>query len=222
MIRISKIPLHRPLQSVRFTVNAQIQRRFLNIEPMKVEDLKSGKYNRSLYFALSMTIGLVAFNYVYFEHFHEPPIYRLTADKFFPFKLIEKLDMTHDTALFRFEAFVPEAATSALPIPSHVIVKDDSCQIGRAYSPITYSTNGFDLLVKKYENGSVSKLIHDLKTGESLSVSGPVWSFPYESNMADEIGMVGLAESIECKTDQVDCRRHWNHANVPINQEDSS
>ena len=212
-----------PFQLTRLRLNTQlVQRRYLNAEPMTVQDLKSGNYNRSMYFVLSMTVGLVAFNYIYFSYYHEPPIHRLTPETFHPFKLVEKIDMTKDTALFRFEAFIPEASTSALPIPSHVIVKDDSCQVGRAYSPITYSTNGFDLLVKKYDNGSVSKLIHELQPGESLSISGPVWSFPYDQNMADEIGMVGPLRAACTALTRVDCRRDRYHANVPTHQKDSA
>jgi NAD(P)H-flavin reductase len=69
-------------------------------------------------------------------------------------------------------------------------VKDESCQIGRSYTPITYGKNHFDLLVKKYMNGSVSNMIHDMKVGEYLCARGPIRTFDYSTNMVNHLGMV--------------------------------
>ncbi|KAI8995930.1 hypothetical protein BC832DRAFT_535628 [Gaertneriomyces semiglobifer] len=104
---------------------------------------------------------------------------------------MEAIPVTHDTTLFRFAANLPDVETpSGIIVPSHVVVKDDSCQIAREYTPITYSKTHFDLLVKKYENGSVSKLIHSLEPGDKLEMRGPIETLPYEPNVVEEIGMI--------------------------------
>ncbi|KAJ3390386.1 NADH-cytochrome b5 reductase [Entophlyctis sp. JEL0112] len=137
----------------------------------------------------------------------------LEFDRFNRFALIDVIPVTHDTSLFRFRAahHTPDAAKAQaakrenrnvkeaivpttneyVPAPNHIVIKDDSCQIGRSYTPITYARDHFDLLVKKYENGSMSSMIHDLKVGEGFIVArGPILSFPYKSNMADNVVMI--------------------------------
>ncbi|KAJ3266260.1 NADH-cytochrome b5 reductase [Chytriomyces hyalinus] len=78
-----------------------------------------------------------------------------------------------------------------VPAPNHIVIKDDSCQVGRSYTPITYGRNHFDLLVKRYDNGSVSSMIHALKPGEDFILArGPILSFPYMENMVSEVVMI--------------------------------
>jgi cytochrome-b5 reductase len=139
---------------------------------------------------MALSGGMLISNIIYFKYFYRPSVFKLSTDEFHPFQVSEIIPLTSTTSLFRFEAFVPEAHYGNLPIPSHVIVKDDTCEIAREYTPITYTKTGFDLLVRKYENGCISKLIHSLNVGDSASIRGPIWSFPYSENMADEIGMI--------------------------------
>ncbi|KAI8851509.1 hypothetical protein BC829DRAFT_427269 [Chytridium lagenaria] len=67
---------------------------------------------------------------------------------------------------------------------------DESCQIARPYTPITYGANHFDLLVKLYKDGSISQLIHGLKVGETVPMRGPIQTLEYKPAGGDLI-MIG-------------------------------
>ncbi|KAI9352648.1 hypothetical protein BDR26DRAFT_849625 [Obelidium mucronatum] len=134
----------------------------------------------------------------------------LEYERFNNFTLKEVIPVNHDTSLFRFRAAhqshdgtqVPvelrktkgafQVTTNEyVPAPNHILIKDDTCQVGRCYTPIAYGRDYFDLLIKKYPNGSVSSMIHDLKPGEDFIIArGPILSFPYTENMADRIIMI--------------------------------
>lgn len=55
-------------------------------------------------------------------------------------------------------------------VPFHIIIKDDSCEIGREYSPITINEKTF-LIIKLYQNGTLSRIFKDLKQGDLLTTS---------------------------------------------------
>ena len=63
----------------------------------------------------------------------------------------------------------------------------------RPYTPISSpeKEGELELLVKKYDNGNVSKHIHSLKPGESLSIKGPFPKWDYKINEFDEVGLIG-------------------------------
>ncbi|OMH81206.1 NADH-cytochrome b5 reductase-like protein [Zancudomyces culisetae] len=48
----------------------------------------------------------------------------------------------------------------------------------------------FDVIVKRYPDGSVSKFIHNLKPGEYVEIRGPNLTFPYYPNTKKHIGMI--------------------------------
>lgn len=61
----------------------------------------------------------------------------------------------------------------------------------RPYTPIDSDDVGkFELLVKKYEQGNMSKHLHEMKIGDVLEVKGPIIKFPYTANSKSNIGMI--------------------------------
>ncbi|KAL3899003.1 MAG: hypothetical protein SGCHY_002349 [Lobulomycetales sp.] len=112
----------------------------------------------------------------------------LDDSKFAEYELQTIIPVTPTTSLFRFRADIPDHMN--LPMPSHVVLKDDSCQVGRSYTPISYGRQFFDLLVKRYDDGLVSRFVHSLEPGRKVEMRGPILTFPYERNMAPEIGMI--------------------------------
>jgi cytochrome-b5 reductase len=62
----------------------------------------------------------------------------------------------------------------------------------RPYTPITTDDQAgyFELLVKGYEQGVVSKYLISLKAGDSVEIKGPFPKLPYTANMKKSIGMV--------------------------------
>ncbi|KAJ3291162.1 NADH-cytochrome b5 reductase [Rhizoclosmatium sp. JEL0117] len=160
----------------------------------------------------TVTAGVLAAN-IYFYLSEEPNANRvmpLEFGRFNNFTLLEVIPVTHDTSLFRFRAAhqIPDSqnipiedrkskskvhlsTNEYVPAPNHIIIKDDTCQVGRSYTPITYGRDYFDLLVKKYPNGSVSSMIHSLEPGKDFIIArGPVLSFPYTQNMTEKLVMI--------------------------------
>lgn len=114
----------------------------------------------------------------------------LTPEKFIPLTVSKITPYNHNTSIFRlnFQKPLKEPA----PIASCVLVKDDSSQIVRPYTPISLvnELNHIDLMVKRYDNGHMSKFIHSLKVGDKIDVKGPIVTLPYTANMKKHIGMV--------------------------------
>lgn len=54
----------------------------------------------------------------------------------------------------------------------------------------------FDLVVKVYEQGKMSKHFGELKEGDTLEMKGPLPKFPYKANMKTKIGMVAGGSGI--------------------------
>jgi len=75
---------------------------------------------------------------------------------------------------------------------------DDGKVPARPYTPIsTDDQKGyFELLVKGYPTGTVSKYLCSLKAGDSVEVKGPFPKLPYSANMKKEIGMIAGGSGI--------------------------
>lgn len=114
----------------------------------------------------------------------------LSSERYIPLKLQAVQDVNHDTSLLRLEL---ERKPKHFPVPSSVYIKDDTIQIMRPYTPINDpSEDGHvDLLVKRYENGSISKMLCRLEKGDDVYVRGPMVEFEYPSGAYRHIGMVG-------------------------------
>ncbi|KAJ3210213.1 NADH-cytochrome b5 reductase [Dinochytrium kinnereticum] len=81
------------------------------------------------------------------------------------------------------------STTSSVAAPTHVIVMDESCQIARPYTPITYGPSHFDLLIKSYKDGSISQLMHRQKVGDWIPIRGPIQTFDYKAG-SDTVVMI--------------------------------
>ncbi|KAJ1531285.1 hypothetical protein HK096_007158, partial [Nowakowskiella sp. JEL0078] len=129
------------------------------------------------------------------------PVNYLHPINFKKFKILKITQINHDTALFRFEANLPLGDVALNPesyekplisLPSHVIIKDDTMQIARAYSPISYNRFHFDVLVKQKPGGFLSRYIFSKKEGDMLEIRGPICSMPeeYTRNVVSNIAMI--------------------------------
>jgi cytochrome-b5 reductase len=88
---------------------------------------------------------------------------------------------------------LPDGQASLLPVASCVIVKsssdhpeplvgDNGKPVVRPYTPVSPSDHEGEIIfaVKKYDEGKMSKHIHDLQPGQSLAIKGPIMKIPYE------------------------------------------
>jgi cytochrome-b5 reductase len=81
-----------------------------------------------------------------------------------------------------------------LPIGQHISVgaKINGKDVMRSYTPISSDSNPgyFDLLIKSYPQGNISKHVAGLKIGDNLQVKGPKGAMVYYPNMVRRIGMI--------------------------------
>ncbi|GAA5832872.1 hypothetical protein JCM5353_003736 [Sporobolomyces roseus] len=116
----------------------------------------------------------------------------LKATEWQKFKLIDKIVVSPNTAIYRFA--LKRGERLGLPIGQHVSV---SAEIGgklvqRSYTPTSSDDDlgHFDLLVKSYPTGNISKHFGELKVGDFLSVKGPKGQMKYSPDYATKIGMI--------------------------------
>ncbi len=109
-----------------------------------------------------------------------------------PYKLVHIETDTHDTKTFRFD--LPDNATLDM-LPGdflYVHATINGKLIKRAYTPSSLpgTTGHFDLTVKRYETGSISKYLHDQTIGETVLMSGPNTGGHWVDGMATRVGFV--------------------------------
>ncbi|KAG0654746.1 NADH-cytochrome b5 reductase [Monosporozyma unispora] len=117
------------------------------------------------------------------------------------FPLVTKTMLTKDTAIYRFG--LPNANdVLGLPIGQHISVKatissdnekGQERTVVRSYTPISLDQDAkgyFDLLVKSYAKGTISRLFGEMNIGDKITITGPQGFYDYKRNCRDVIGMV--------------------------------
>ncbi|VEU21825.1 DEKNAAC102334 [Brettanomyces naardenensis] len=137
------------------------------------------------------------FAYHYYRIKGQRPI--LSSDTFQPYELIDMTIVSKNTAIYRFK-LDKEYETLSIPVGQHLACRfsiDDKDEI-RYYTPISnqYDEGFFDIMVKSYPNGKVSKQFAGLQVGDKVDFKGPVGRISYEKNVADEIYMVAGGSGI--------------------------
>ena len=127
----------------------------------------------------------------------------LNPDTFQSFPLTEKTILSHNTAIYRFG--LPSAnSILGLPIGQHISlaatldVTDPKTntvsrkEVVRSYTPISsdVTPGHFDLLIKSYPTGNISRHLATLKVGDNMSVKGPKGAMVYTPNMVRRFGMI--------------------------------
>jgi cytochrome-b5 reductase len=99
---------------------------------------------------------------------------------------------THDTKTFRFG--LPADVTLDMLPGDHLYVHAtiNGKPVKRPYTPssIPGITGSFDLTVKRYETGVVSKYLHDQHIGDTVLMSGPHPGGHWVDGMAERVGLV--------------------------------
>jgi cytochrome-b5 reductase len=99
---------------------------------------------------------------------------------------------------YRFALPTPSSILG-LPIGQHISIgaflpqaDGSSKEIVRSYTPISgdHQPGHFDLLIKSYPTGNISKYMAGLQVGQSIRVKGPKGAFVYTPNMVRHFGMI--------------------------------
>ncbi|EEH42284.2 NADH-cytochrome b5 reductase 1 [Paracoccidioides brasiliensis Pb18] len=119
----------------------------------------------------------------------------LNPNEFQNFVLKEKTIVSHNVAIYRF-ALPRPTDILGLPIGQHIslaaTIEGQTKEIMRSYTPISsdQETGYFDLLVKAYPQGNISKHLAGLRIGQTMKVRGPKGAMVYTPNMVKRIGMI--------------------------------
>ncbi|CAH0027285.1 unnamed protein product [Clonostachys rhizophaga] len=122
----------------------------------------------------------------------------LNPDQFQEFELVEKTAISHNVAKYRFK-LPTDDSIFGLPTGQHISIgaplpqPDGSIkEIIRSYTPISDDSQRgfFDLLIKTYPTGNISRFIDSIALGQSIRVRGPKGAFTYTPNMARHFGMI--------------------------------
>ncbi|RYP07294.1 hypothetical protein DL764_002609 [Monosporascus ibericus] len=144
-------------------------------------------------FAVLLALALGAFKF-----YSSKPKKVLKPDAFQEFELKEKTIISHNVAIYRFSLPTPTSILG-LPIGQHISIGADIKQpdgthkeIVRSYTPISgdHQPGYFDLLIKSYPTGNISKHMASLAVGQTIRVRGPKGAFVYTPNMVRHFGMV--------------------------------
>ncbi|KAL7010359.1 NADH-cytochrome b5 reductase [Cystobasidiomycetes sp. EMM_F5] len=109
----------------------------------------------------------------------------------FPLKQVDRI--SHNTAVYRFALPKPDDILG-LPIGQHISVQAsiDGKPVMRSYTPTSSDDDKghFDLLIKSYPTGNISKYVAGMKVGDQLTVKGPKGQMNYKADLALRLGMI--------------------------------
>ena len=125
--------------------------------------------------------------------FSTEPTKVLKPDEFQEFELAHKTAISHNVALYKFSLPRPNSILG-LPIGQHVSIAATigDKEIVRSYTPTSSDSDlgYFNLLVKSYPTGNISKHLAGLKIGQTIRARGPKGQFVYSPNMVRAFAMI--------------------------------
>jgi cytochrome-b5 reductase len=109
------------------------------------------------------------------------------------FPLEKKIKVSPNTAIYRFK--LPHVQdVLGLPIGQHISISAEinGKLITRSYTPISNDDDRgrFDLIIKTYEKGNISRHVSLLKVGDNIRVKGPKGNFVYTPNIVGHLSMI--------------------------------
>lgn len=109
------------------------------------------------------------------------------------FPLEKKIKVSPNTAIYRFK--LPHVQdVLGLPVGQHISLSAEinGKLITRSYTPISNDDDRgrFDLIIKTYEKGNISRHVSLLKVGDNIRVKGPKGNFKYTPNIVGHLSMI--------------------------------
>lgn len=108
------------------------------------------------------------------------------------YRLTDKVKVTHDTSHFRFD-LPDDISFDFLPGDHMKVYPDADNKLEfRSYTPTSTpeDTGFFELTIKRYPDGLVSRYMHDRNIGDQVAMSGPHEGGHFTDGMARRVGMV--------------------------------
>ncbi|KAH7162622.1 hypothetical protein B0J13DRAFT_669305 [Dactylonectria estremocensis] len=140
---------------------------------------------------LAIAFGIYNFNALKIKKVLKPDVFQ-------EFELQEKTIISHNVAIYRFKLENPSSILG-LPIGQHISIgaklpqpDGTTKEIVRSYTPVSgdHQPGYFDVLIKSYPQGNISKHMASLIVGKTIRVRGPKGAFTYTPNMVRHFGMI--------------------------------
>ena len=137
------------------------------------------------------TVVAVVVGYLFMSSSSAKPV--LHPTEFNEFPLIQKTVLSANSAIYRFGLPRPTDPLG-LPIGQHVslVATIDGKEVMRSYTPTSSDEDKgyFDLLIKSYPTGNISKHVASLTIGSTMRVRGPKGAFQYTPGMVKTFNMI--------------------------------
>lgn len=121
------------------------------------------------------------------------PMKVIDPENYNEFPLVDKVPVSSNASIYKFS--LPRSSDKLnIPIGQHITISAtiEGKEITRSYTPISSEEDEgyFELLIKTYPKGNVSRFVDNLSLYESIKVKGPKGRMQYKPNMAKNIGMI--------------------------------
>ncbi|THU70142.1 hypothetical protein C4D60_Mb08t21920 [Musa balbisiana] len=148
---------------------------------------------------IAVAVVAVAAGAAYF-YFGKKSKGSLDPEKFKDFKLVEKNQLSHNVAKFRFALPTPTSVLG-LPIGQHISCRGKDNvgeEVIKPYTPTTLDSDlgYFELVIKMYPQGRMSHHFREMRVGDCLSVKGPKGRFKYQVGQVTAFGMLAGGSGI--------------------------
>ncbi|CAL9039080.1 NADH--cytochrome b5 reductase 1-like [Musa acuminata AAA Group] len=148
---------------------------------------------------IAVAVVAVAAGAAYF-YFGKKSKGSLDPQNFKDFKLVEKNQLSHNVAKFRFALPTPTSVLG-LPIGQHISCRGKDNvgeEVIKPYTPTTLDSDlgYFELVIKMYPQGRMSHHFREMRVGDYLSVKGPKGRFKYQVGQVRAFGMLAGGSGI--------------------------
>ncbi|WVZ68441.1 hypothetical protein U9M48_017378 [Paspalum notatum var. saurae] len=150
--------------------------------------------------AVAVAVVAVAAGGAFFLLRSSKPKGCLDPENFKKFKLVEKKQISHNVAKFKFTLPTPTSVLG-LPIGQHISCRGQDAtgeEVIKPYTPTTLDSDlgCFELVIKMYPQGRMSHHFREMKVGDYLSVKGPKGRFKYQVGQVRAFGMLAGGSGI--------------------------
>ncbi|KAG5644722.1 hypothetical protein DXG03_007851 [Asterophora parasitica] len=163
--------------------------RSVNVPVLGPTDLVAAATSPAVVFTTAVLVATA----VYSKLVHKGRSKPLNPDAWIQYPLQKKIQVSPNTAIYRFTLPHPQDVLG-LPVGQHISVcaEINGKDVFRSYTPISNDDDRgyFDLLIKSYEKGNISRHFAGLKLGDKIRVKGPKGNFQYTPGLASHISMI--------------------------------
>lgn len=150
--------------------------------------------------AIGVAVVVVVATAAYFLTSKKKSRVCLDPENFKEFKLVKRVQLSHNVAKFTFELPTPTSVLG-LPIGQHISCRGKDGQgedVIRPYTPTTLDSDvgRFELVIKMYPQGKMSHHFREMRVGDYLSVKGPKGRFKYQPGQVRAFGMIAGGSGI--------------------------